>query len=347
MADSFGWGDAWKRNLEAGGRYSVEEVVVNCAPLQKAWAREHGVDWSPDQWGLDILRAQLLHFHPDVFFAHDFNTITSAFRVAVRRQAPSIRLVVGWDGIAVNDPGRFSGCDLMLSCNPSTTEVYRGGGFRSETMKLGFNNGVLAHLTRECPAIDASFIGGIMLGAIGHKQRIRALANVARRVPLVLHLSMEPPRRLLRNLLGEALRGRPWVESAKLWRDYAALWSANRGPLFGLRMYSALAASRVGLNVHIDSAGDTAGNMRLFEVTGVGSCLLTDAKANLSDLFVPGQEVMVYESVDDCIAKLEWLLGHEAERAAIARAGQRRTLRDHSLSAEILKAGQLIAESIG
>ena len=56
-------------------------------------------------------------------------------------------------------------------------------------------------------------------------------------------------------------------------------------------MYGVLAHRR-SLNRHIDVAEDHANNMRLYEATGVGTLLLTDAKHILSDLFAIGEEVV-------------------------------------------------------
>ena len=73
-----------------------------------------------------------------------------------------------------------------------------------------------------------------------------------------------------------------------------------------------------------------ANNMRLFEATGMGALLITDLKDNIADLFEPGKEVVCYKSVDECIELIDYYSRHEAERAAIAAAGQRRTLQSHS-----------------
>lgn len=86
----------------------------------------------------------------------------------------------------------------------------------------------------------------------------------------------------------------------------------------------------IGFNIHIDCAGDYAANMRLFETTGVGTCLLTDKKSNLSELFKDGEEVITYSSVDDCLDKIKWLLDNPIECRRIARNGQQRTLKDHN-----------------
>jgi len=55
-----------------------------------------------------------------------------------------------------------------------------------------------------------------------------------------------------------------------------------------------LKGSKVVLNIHADSSPRFASNMRLFETTGMGACLLTDGRKNLTELFEPGIEVAEY-----------------------------------------------------
>ena len=105
-------------------------------------------------------------------------------------------------------------------------------------------------------------------------------------------------------------------------------------------MYQVLRRSRITLNSHIDLAGREAGNMRLFEATGVGAFLLTDFKDNLDTLFAPEGEVAVWRSIDDCLDVIGRMIGNDDGRSAIARAGQARTLAQHTYrhrTAEILK----------
>ena len=76
-----------------------------------------------------------------------------------------------------------------------------------------------------------------------------------------------------------------------------------------------LAGSKIALNRHIDVAGDYANNMRLYEATGVGSLLLTDAKQNLGELFDVGREVVTYRNADELVDAIEHYLEYEDERA--------------------------------
>ena len=62
----------------------------------------------------------------------------------------------------------------------------------------------------------------------------------------------------------------------------------------------------------------------------MGALLMTDWKENLHELFEPGKEVVAYRSSDQCAELVRYYLEHDNEREAIARAGQERTLREHT-----------------
>ena len=63
----------------------------------------------------------------------------------------------------------------------------------------------------------------------------------------------------------------------------------------------------------------------MYEATGIGTLLLTDNKKNLSEIFIPGIEVIAYDSVADAIEKANYYLQNEEERIIIAKKGQQRT----------------------
>ncbi len=90
------------------------------------------------------------------------------------------------------------------------------------------------------------------------------------------------------------------------------------------RVYS---QSRMVFNTSI--AGDVT--MRIFEGTACGALVITDAVANgLDELFEIGRELMVYQDDEDLLRQIDHYLAQEEERAAIAAAGQRRTLAEHT-----------------
>jgi spore maturation protein CgeB len=69
---------------------------------------------------------------------------------------------------------------------------------------------------------------------------------------------------------------------------------------------------------------------RNFEVPGCGGFLLTERVAHLDRYFDPGREVGVYSGDDELVEQVAYWLTHEDERAAVAAAGHRRTLAEHT-----------------
>jgi spore maturation protein CgeB len=95
-------------------------------------------------------------------------------------------------------------------------------------------------------------------------------------------------------------------------------------------MFSVLGNSKIVVNRHGTVAGPYAVNMRMYETTGSGAALVTESKSNLQDLFSVGTEVMAYNNIDEAVDTAVSLLADPDRLAALARAGQQRTLRDHT-----------------
>ncbi len=346
MADRFGWSDFWKHHLESTGRFIAEEVVFNYGPLQKAWAREAGVEFSESNWMFEILQAQLEAFKPDVWFVHGYE-ITPQVRLRMRKQLPRIRWVIGWDGIVKNDVAFYAGADQVLVCHPDSAAYYSTHGVNAHHFRLGIETSVLKGLDAPELRYDVTFVGGVSLFEGGHNRRLETLDRVARKLPVSYWLSGNIGLEgMIRGSIAQARSGHPAYALATLSKLPAAirLGKLSRGSVFGLDMYRILAASKIVLNVHIDSAREKAANMRLFEATGAGACLVSDWKENLAELFDVNRELVTFRNPDECVEKITYLLHHEAERAAIARAGRQRTLRDHTLGKSIIEfAGELSA----
>ena len=112
--------------------------------------------------------------------------------------------------------------------------------------------------------------------------------------------------------------------------DNSPIRRCYMGIAWGIEMYQILQNSKMVFNQHINIAASYANNMRLFEATGVGTLLITDWKENLHELFEPGKEVATYQTPEECVELVKYYLEHDEEREAIARAGQERTLKEHT-----------------
>jgi hypothetical protein len=340
-ASLFGVADFYSRNFKALG-HPAAEIHVNNSRLQSAWAREHGMaaglpqaisaagpmlpGWlqravtpfkpmlrplarriglSPrlDAEAEKILLAQIEDFQPDLVLNQDvFHVDTSLMR---RIKAIGNPILMGQVGIEPSRGEDWTVYDLMISQLPATVKSLRALGVRAEVCHLAFEPAILDVLpVRPATDIDVSFVGTVSLD---HRQRIALLEAVAARYDLKL-----------------------WGNRPQALPASSLLHRCFQGEIWGADMYQVLRRSRITLNSHIDMAGREAGNMRLFEATGVGAFLLTDFKDNLDTLFDPDREVAVWRSVDDCIAGIGRYIGDDAARTKIAQAGHAKTMAQHT-----------------
>lgn len=313
----FGTSDFYSANLNAIG-HPATEVIYTCEPAQAQWAREHGLPvpssgapirgYSRLPWFFQgrerdrarILAAQVEEFGADVVHFQDPVGTPPQVVAAVRKAA---RAVTAQVASHVPNFGSMRHFDLMLTSFPHYVERFRRAGVRSEYFNLGFEPRVLDRLQRG-DRHDVVFVGGL---SPRHAARTEWLEAIAGAVPL-----------------------KWWGYGVESLSRNSPLRQMHQGEAWGLDMYNIFYNSRIVLNHHIDEAEDNANNMRLYEATGTGAMLLTDTKKNLADLFLPGREVVAYADGADCAEKVRYFLEHEDERAAIALAGQQRTLSSHT-----------------
>jgi spore maturation protein CgeB len=109
-------------------------------------------------------------------------------------------------------------------------------------------------------------------------------------------------------------------------------------------MFQTLKNSKITFNCHIDVSPRSASNMRMFEATGVSTCLVTDWKENIQTLFEPDYEVVTYKSLAECVEKIQWLLMHPEQRQAIAQAAQQRVFNQHTFKQRAHQLNDIITK---
>ncbi|MEK9772071.1 MAG: glycosyltransferase [Opitutae bacterium] len=113
--------------------------------------------------------------------------------------------------------------------------------------------------------------------------------------------------------------------------------SSVRSPRYGKAMFELLASYETALNYHNIHTGNNACNMRLFEATGLGCALLTDAKDDISEYFKVGEEILTYDSFTDLVEKVKYLQNNPSEVKKLGENAQRRTLECHNTDIQISK----------
>lgn len=375
IEDCFGSSDFWTQALGGLG-YETLDLIANAEALQKRWATEHDLSYQEGEWLFEIALAQIKAFRPAALIVADYSTFSAAFLRQLRRECPSIRLIIGWCGAPYRDGEVFHEWDIVLSCIPELVAHFQSNGHKSFHLNHAFDERILRKLNdAQEPKVDFSFVGSVLKQNQFHLEREKILLSLIEQTDLRiwsdLRLAPLPPSSMLNNFSPRSL-ARNLFQTAQTFGISARLLAAtpfggraarldsatidsqlvdsrivrrSDPALYGLDMFQKLRDSRVTLNTHIDISPLSASNMRLFEATGVGSCLITDWKTNLAELFEPDMEVLTYRHPDECVEKVKYILDHESERCAIAAAGQRRTLSEHTFFSRAARIDEIINES--
>ncbi|MBF0166096.1 MAG: glycosyltransferase [Alphaproteobacteria bacterium] len=321
----FGTADFYSRAFTSIG-CQAWEVHANNELMQVAWAREHGRHFAGgsaippflkaiterarrrifgkrlDGPLLSILSAQIRHYQPDVVLNHDMYLIPGSM---LRQAAGSNALIVGQIASPVPSHIKLSDYDLLLSSLPNLVTGFHAAGIPAELCRLAFDDQALRSTQPQQARYGVVFVGSL---SSKHGRRFQLLETLAASCP----------------------QFELWGPCIKHVAEASPLHAAYKGEAWGADMYGLLARAAITVNIHIDMAQDHANNCRLYEATGMGSLLLTDAQSDLGDIFVPGEEVVTFSSPSECLIRIQELLQDEKLRQRIAKAGQEKTLTAHA-----------------
>ncbi len=341
LAEKIGHADSLSRAMKSLGN-EAEEIVCDLEILQRSWAWERGIEVDEKFWRTQLVLEQIAELKPEVVYLQNFEVLPYAVRRDLKLRFPFVELlVIAQEAVVPTQKviRELATADVLLLSSLPLHRKCRDVGLSPHLVHSCFDPGVLSQLSApskvaELPFHDFTFVGASGYSP-GHRRRHEALSELMRRTPLEVW-STEEPRVLKRRSANKSSRKRLSQLDPSSCHD----------PVFGLDFYKVLQRSRITFNCHRDAARGGVDNQRLFQATGVGACLITDRAADLPELFEDGTEVVTYDSMDDCVEKVEYLLEHEAERRAIAAAGRRRTLADHSSRKRYTAIDEIIQQAL-
>ncbi len=335
LYESFGGtSDAYEINLSQLGQEATT-VAPNAVLLQAQWALENGLRSAGQQliaFQRDALKvgmlsklrlftniqqirllnqiflAQVQKYRPDVLVIALRTTLPAEI---IREARKYVRCVIGT--LDTPFPGHsdlFNAYDVILTPFPHYVDFFNTCGLRSDYMPLAFEPTFLQRCAQRFGEVPQRQYGAVFVGSVSpsHEERMRLLAALAATRQVDFWVSLD-------NISPTSVP--------------PALREASHQPVYGLTMYDVLRRAKIALNAHPEISGPYAAVFRIFEITGAGALLLTDARRNQPPLFEPDREIITYGSANECVEKLLYYLEHEEERAAIAQRGQERTYSEH------------------
>jgi len=332
----FGSADFYGRALKKFGWISVE-LIVNDFNQQSLWAKENGLSvkkgpsllrWVPgrykgifglNNWIKKIVFSQIKKIQPKVLYIHDLNIFNKN----------DIRIFKSW-GIRVVgqiayplplDMESLREYDLIVSSFRHYVKLFRSMGIKSAYLRWCFEKDVIKKVKpKKIRKIDVSFVGGF---SPHHSNGNKVLEDLAREVKVDF-----------------------WGYGINFLMPGSPIRKTYHGQAFGKEMYKIFANSKIVVNRHIGVSGKSANNMRMFEATGMGALLITDAKKNMDEFFEVGKEVLTYKNSKELITTVKDYLKRDDAREQIAKRGQKKTLKEHTYSVRMAELNNILLEFV-
>ncbi len=317
IATMFPDSDFYSHAMKQNG-WEADDIITNCVPLQKQWEKEHH---SPGYTLQDILIGQIKYYQPEVIYSQGVWVLNEELHNAIRQD----EIVYGMDKMifaAQNglplDNYASPFIDVIFTTLPTNVEGYERAGVKSHLLPLAFDPRALEFEIEPETVYPLTFIGGV---TGGHSKRRELLEVVSDHFPI--------------DCWGYGFDELAKKENIKY-----------HGEAWGKDMFKILRQSYMTLNCHIDSIYPYVGNMRMFEATGCGAMLFTDDGANLLQYFDHYKEVVIYQNPTLCVAQIENYIHKPNECLNIAKAGQRRTLREHTYKRRMSFVAEILEEML-
>jgi hypothetical protein len=338
--------------------FRTQGVVANILPanveyLQDLWCQEHGIEsrvWS------QRIQKQLEFYKPNIVMVDEVSFFRDGSLNKFRILFPNVKV---WfcshcspiSATSYNDLKQY---DFVMTCCPGIAEDLSARGIPSQLVRHAFFPGILYQSPPKSNRhIPLSFVGSLIPGYGFHGKRYQLISflveggtglkiygdlkailvrlRLLKAILVRLHSLMEAliPAKLI-NACPCSARVNQWSHVFSFPVN-PSISKAMLPAVYGLDMYAVLGDSLITLNNHGDIA-HYAANMRLYEATGMGACLLTDWKPDLGDLFELETEVVTYRTPEECLEKAKYLSEHPDIARKIGEAGQKRCLQDHTTS---------------
>lgn len=298
----FGTSDFYSHAFRNYG-WEAKDIIPNDYFGRKLWCRENGV---APQYVRESTIFQILNEKPDVVYFQDLSFLKAEELNYIREKVRGILLVgqhsCAWAG---NDVVR--NYDFLWTSFPHFMDKLKQNAVEHDFLQIGFGGerifDALGWPDGNRP-FDVSFVGGV--GAHWSRGN-ELLERVAQKIDSFTWWGYGNDQ------LPPCLLKRIW-----------------QGQAWGLDMYRVYMRSKIVINRHGEVAQGISNNMRMFEATGCGALMMTEASENLDCYFEDGFECVSYTDESDLIEKIRYYLDHDDERQDIAEAGHQRAMKYHT-----------------
>jgi hypothetical protein len=259
----------------------------------------------------DVLVQEAIAFYkPNVIFLREPAQVNNSLFKELKKKYLIVTLI----GCNIAHPVNWSPLhsDFIFTIFKHYETFFRINGIRSAMFEYGIAERAYAQKAKE---IEVSFVG--LLGTHEQMQKTLLMESVAAKHPFQW-----------------------WGPKGPLLDCFPHLTKTWQGIVAGKEMYEVYQRSKIVVNDYVDTANCNGVNMRIKEVMGTGSFLLTRFSENIR-LLEEVNALKTFKNEAECSEMITHYLSHDKEREAIALNGYAYA-REHFHSKRVL--GPMIQE---
>ena len=338
--------------------FEVLQFHHNLTYVESKWAEENYFTPTKKNDVLQIGLEKVKKFQPDILYCSSpLFYLQSNFLAELINLLPKRPKLIAWYGANCGDEEIFRFFDLTLSNSNHLVNSLREKEILADFLQHSFEPTILNKINVPEKRINkVAFFGNLDVSTNDFRERTELLRKFSNQKGLLeIYGRIEKPKSFerfkysaikIRHNFSRTLSGLLPFEIIKKWSQIDNLppspWPLEKAfsqkvkpPLFGHQMLQTLSNYQIAFNYHNKHTGDNACNMRLFEATGVGCCLLTDHKSDICSIFEPDVEIVTYSSAEEAISKAKYLIADPKSTQKIALAGQKRTLSGYTAEKQV------------
>lgn len=330
--DKFYWpGNSIEKELKKIGYECIStlfayDYMCNISALDKIWAKENNQKYFENRPLINLIE-RIGFYNPEILYLQAGWMFEDHVYELIKKKAPKIKLICISCGTKLTEEqlNNSKNADIVFTISEPLKENFTKIGIPAFNIPHAFDKDILKMLPKKEIINKGAFFGSI--------EKIQNHGTPC-------HLNRH---NILNYLCTESSILDVYTPQYENFKSYNNFYPGY----FGIDMYKNYNNYLVGLNSHSEYAQNISANIKLYETTGIGVCLLTDKTKDIHKIFDIDKEIMVYNSKEEALDKLKYLIKNPQVALSIAKKGQKRTLTQYTYSNQVLKIDKILKQHLG
>jgi len=335
--------------------FEIKNYIVNDFFSQNIWCLENGIKIkSIKNWYFETIFHQIMIYKPDIIFFSSEAILKRDEIKFIKENFKFVKKIIIWVGVlnSTKNSKTFKYADEIFT---SSLDIHNhfSPEKKVKQIHLAFDDNILKQVKNVEKKNQILFLGNIFLERNLHGHRAAILKEISKHCNLKIYSNLNDYKlkNFVKNFFFKLLKISNYkdfnaLEELKFYTNMISLKKINYSEnLYGLDQFRKLNENQIVLNIHQDNI-NFAANVRLFESTGMGCCLFTEAHKNLSQLFTEDKEIVTFKNKYDLIEKIGYYKNHYNEAKKIGKNAQIKIFKLHTFNKRIVEFKYKLLEKL-